>query len=114
MGDVKLLPCPFCGSRECVSLRTDERVSCQGCGTRGPRPTGVADWEGVTAWNTRPASALTPAQQAAEEMAKALERIASDFEMDFVLDGHVVDGPSTSHIEAWKAARNALAKAGKP
>lgn len=41
----------------------------------------------------------------------ALERIVSDFEMNYVLDGVVVDDPSTAHRHAWEVASAALANA---
>ena len=41
-------------------------------------------------------------------LVQALERIVSDFECDYVLDGVVVDNPSTSHRKAWEVARAAL------
>lgn len=46
-------------------------------------------------------------------LGKALERIVSDFEMDFVIDGVLVDEPYPTHKTAWKIARAALALADK-
>lgn len=43
-----------------------------------------------------------------KELESALERIASDFETDFVIDGQVVDEPYKTHEWAWRAARAAL------
>ena len=45
-----------------------------------------------------------------KELESALERIASDFETDFVIDGQVVDEPYKTHEWAWRAARAALKK----
>ena len=52
--------------------------------------------------------ALAALEARNKELESALERIASDFETDFVIDGQVVDEPYKTHEWAWRAARAAL------
>ena len=52
--------------------------------------------------------ALAALEAQNKELESALERIASDFETDFVIDGQVVDEPYKTHEWAWRAARAAL------
>ncbi|MBS4049013.1 MAG: Lar family restriction alleviation protein [Alphaproteobacteria bacterium] len=54
----ELLPCPFCGVWNNLSVKHDDGLSwvkCHGCGATGPETTKYSgdDGEPVTDWNTR-------------------------------------------------------------
>lgn len=60
-----LLPCPFCGSKECVELGIGgTRVKCFSCGAKGPEAED-GDANAVTLWNTRPSADLTDEEKEA-------------------------------------------------
>lgn len=52
---------------------------------------------------------ITALEAQVERMTAALGRIVSDFEMDYVLDGAVVDDPPNTYRAAWEMAKAALA-----
>ena len=95
---------------------------------------GAADTknEAITAWNQRSPSptelmgenrklkaALGHANAALDGfgsspaeagLVEALEEMVDEFEMDYVLDGEIVDSPPTSLIEWYRIAKKALAR----
>lgn len=111
MGDVTLLPCPFCGEARVsdpngafgLTLHMTDVwwVACQTCGCQSQARKTIK--QARAAWNRR---ALTPAQQAAEEMVEALREAK-----EFIENQQLPDAEWSRVLDVVVAA---LAKAGKP
>jgi Restriction alleviation protein Lar len=118
MGDVKLLPCPWCTEAAQIVNRKRYRkyvVLCDNadCFVRPSTPECDAEAEAIAAWNNRPA--LTPAQQAAEEMVSVLRGLAGGFAMlNSTLDEGQLFAASSVAKAMSSTVDDALAKAGKP